>query len=156
MNQLRRTADPVTRPISKQRLRLWLRLLRANRLIEGQLRDRLRDHGSTLPRFDVLATLDRHEDGLRMSELSAYLKVSNGNVTGIIERLTQEGLVERAAVEGDRRAMRVHLTKEGRLRFAAMAAEHEEWIDTLLDVYSEAELDQLITLLDRIGRGHEA
>ena len=156
MNEIRHTqAEDAARPISKQRLRVWLRLLRANRLIESQLRDKLRAHGSTLPRFDVLATLDRHADGLRMSELSAYLKVSNGNVTGIIERLTQEGLVERAAVAGDRRAMRVHLTEAGRLRFAAMAAEHEGWVDSLLDVYSAEELDQLVDLLGRIGRDPE-
>jgi len=140
-------------PLSKQRLRLWLRILRVTRRIEGELRENLRTgHDSTLPRFDVLATLNRYPDGLRMSELSAHLKVSNGNVTGIVERLVSEGLAERASVEGDRRAMRVRLTEAGRARFAEMAQEHEAWIDGIFADFDESELDTMIGLLDRIGR----
>lgn len=138
-------------PLSKQRVRVWLRILRASRTIEHRLRDELRAHDSTLPRFDVLATLNRFRDGLRMSELSEKLKVSNGNVTGIIERLVSEGLVERAAVEGDRRAMRVRLTQAGVERFAAMADDHERWIDELLANIDAEELDTLVRLLGRIG-----
>ncbi|MFN3145239.1 MAG: MarR family winged helix-turn-helix transcriptional regulator [Paracoccaceae bacterium] len=138
-------------PLSKQRLRVWLRLLRAHGVIERRLRDELRGHDSTLPRFDVMATLDRYRDGLRMSDLSAKLKVSNGNVTGIIERLVGEGFVERAAVAGDRRAMRVRLTAAGRERFAAMAAEHESWVNELLDGLTAPELDTLVRLLSKIG-----
>jgi DNA-binding MarR family transcriptional regulator len=149
-------AAPALSPMSKQRLRLWLRLLRATRTTEAELRERLRTgHDSTLPRFDVLATLDRYPDGLRMSELSAHLKVSNGNVTGIVERLVGEGLAERATVEGDRRAQRVRLTEAGRARFARMAAEHEAWIDQIFAGLDEAELDTMIGLLGRIGREEE-
>ncbi len=143
--------------LSKQRLRLWLRLLRVTRRVEGALRENLRTgHESTLPRFDVLATLHRHSAGLRMSELSAHLKVSNGNVTGIVERLVSEGLAERASVEGDRRAMRVRLTEAGRARFARMAAEHEAWIDEMFGDIGEGELDTMIDLLDRIGKERSA
>lgn len=142
----------LDRTPSKQRLRLWLRMLSAHRGVEAQLRERLReDYDSTLPRFDVMAALDRYRDGLRMSDLSARLKVSNGNVTGIVERLVSEGLVERAQVDGDRRAMLVRLTPAGIERFAAMAADHEAWINDMLAPFSGAELDTLITLLDRIG-----
>jgi DNA-binding MarR family transcriptional regulator len=149
-------AAPALSPMSKQRLRLWLRLLRATRTTEAELRERLRTgHDSTLPRFDVLATLDRYPDGLRMSELSAHLKVSNGNVTGIVERLVGEWLAERATVEGDRRAQRVRLTEAGRARFARMAAEHEAWIDQIFAGLDEAELDTMIGLLGRIGREEE-
>ena len=142
----------TVRPLSKQRLRLWLRMLSAHRGIEAHLRERLREtHDSTLPRFDVLSALDRHRDGLRMSDLSARLKVSNGNVTGIVERLASEGLIERSQVDGDRRAMLVRLTPAGIERFAAMAADHETWVNDLLAPFSAGELDTLITLLDRIG-----
>ncbi|RDC71810.1 MarR family transcriptional regulator [Rhodovulum sp. 12E13] len=146
-------AAPSPSPLSKQRLRLWLRLLRATRTTEAELRERLRKgHDSTLPRFDVLATLNRYPGGLRMSELSTHLKVSNGNVTGIVERLVAEGLAERASVEGDRRAHRVRLTETGRARFARMAAEHEAWIDSIFADLDEAELDTMIGLLGRIGQ----
>ncbi|MFP4405549.1 MarR family winged helix-turn-helix transcriptional regulator [Rhodosalinus sp.] len=138
---------------SKQRLRLWLRMLEATRHIEARLRDELRtEHDSTLPRFDVLAALYRRPDGLRMSELSAMLKVSNGNVTGIVERLVSEGHVERLRVEGDRRAMRVRLTEAGRARFAGMAAWHEARVNDLLGDFDTEELAPMIALLARIGR----
>ncbi|MEX0286277.1 MAG: MarR family winged helix-turn-helix transcriptional regulator [Paracoccaceae bacterium] len=137
--------------LAKQRLRLWLRLLRAHRSVENQLREKMRlAYGVTLPRFDVLSALDRYRDGLRMSDLSAKLMVSNGNVTGIVDRLEAEGLAERIAVDGDRRAMRVRLTQDGIDRFAEMAAEHETWVDGVLDGFDEAELDTMITLLKRL------
>jgi len=138
--------------LSKQRLRVWLRLLTAHRTIENRLREELRtSHDSTLPRFDVLATLDRYRDGLRMSDLSGKLKVSNGNVTGIVERLVGEGLVERISVKGDRRAMRVRLTADGIARFAVLAADHERWVDEMLGDFSAPDLEKLGTLLSRIG-----
>ncbi len=144
--------NAANRQLSKQRLRLWLRMLSAQREVEGYLREKLRaEHDSTLPRFDVMSALDRYRDGLRMSDLSAKLKVSNGNVTGIVERLAGEGLVERAVVDGDRRAMLVRLTPEGIQRFAEMAAAHETWVDEKLSDFTAAELDTLIKLLDRLG-----
>lgn len=146
------TLDAAPHALSKQRLRVWLRMLAAQRGMETRLREKLRlDHDSTLPRFDVMSALERYRDGLRMSDLSAKLKVSNGNVTGIIERLVSEGYVERASVDGDRRAMRVRLTKAGLARFAEMAEAHEIWVDGMLAHLNADELDTLITLLDRIG-----
>ncbi len=144
-------APQPAEPLSKQRLRVWLRLLRAHRSVENRLRENMRlAHGCTLPRFDVLSALDRYRDGLRMSDLSAKLMVSNGNVTGIVDRLEAEGLVERISVDGDRRALRVRLTRDGIDRFADMAAEHETWVDDLLETYDAAELDQLLSLLTRL------
>lgn len=142
--------------LSKQRLRVWLRLLSAQRSIEAGLREKMRlGFDCTLPRFDVLSALDRHRtqggDGLRMSDLSAKLKVSNGNVTGIIDRLVGDGMVQRAAVDGDRRAMRVGLTAAGIARFGEMAAQHEIWVDEVLATHGAEELDTLIALLSRIG-----
>ena len=88
----------IVRPGSKQRLRLWIRLLRTARAIEAELRERLRkEFAVTLPQFDVMATLSRKKDGMSMTELSRMLMVSNGNVTGIIDRLATEGLVLRRA-----------------------------------------------------------
>ena len=101
----------------KTRLRLWLKLLKVTGRTEAALRRKLRDdHDMTLPRFDVMAALARHPKGLKMSELSSYLRVSNGNVTGIVDRLTEEDLVSRVAVEGDRRAQLARLTSKGAAR----------------------------------------
>ncbi|TMV07087.1 MarR family transcriptional regulator [Ruegeria sediminis] len=141
---------------SKERLRLWLRLLKLSRGIEAQLRANLRrEFDSTLPRFDVMAALSRHKDGLKMSQLSGVLRVSNGNVTGIVDRLVEEGLVMRVAVEGDRRASLVRLTRKGQADFATQAAAHQGWIDEMLGALGATEaaaigarMDELMTALD--------
>ena len=125
---------------SKDRLRLWLRLLKVVRGIEHRLRDNLRrDFDTTLPRFDVLSALSRHPDGLKMSQLSDVLRVSNGNVTGIADRLGEEGLVERVPVPGDRRAMILRITAKGLGQFARQAQAHEDWIDDMLGDVPAAE-----------------
>ena len=125
---------------SKQRLRLWLRLLTVTRKIEAELRERMRtEFDSTLPRFDVMAALSRHDQGLRMSALSGVLRVSNSNVTGIVDRLAEDGLVMRVPVAGDRRATLVRLTAKGAEVFARQAAEHEAWIDAMLAELSPEE-----------------
>ena len=142
---------------ARQRLRLWLRLLRTTRLVEAELRERLRARfDTTLPRFDVMAALYRAEKGLKMSELSRVLLVSNGNVTGIVERLVTEGAVVRVPVSGDRRATLVRLTEKGRSEFAQMAVEHAAWIDELFAVLPEEEVAGMIDLLSRLPRKERA
>jgi DNA-binding MarR family transcriptional regulator len=129
---------------SKARLRLWIRLLRASRLIEGIARERLKlQFDATLPRFDVMAALYRNPDGMLMSEISRFLMVSNGNVTGIVDRLVADGFVARAQRNGDRRTSFVSLTRRGRTAFAEMAAAHECWIDELLGGISARDAEQL-------------
>lgn len=138
-------------PSSKTRLRLWLRLLKLTRGIESELRDNLRrDFGSTLPRFDVMAALSRRPEGLKMSEISGLLKVSNGNVTGIVERLASEGLLVREAMPGDRRAARVRLTAEGAAEFARQAAAHEAWIDARLAKFDTQTAADIVRSIDRM------
>lgn len=151
---------PMAEPDSKSRLRLWLRLLRVTRSIESELREKLRvDHGTTLPRFDVMAALSRHREGLKMSELSGVLRVSNGNVTGIIERLVDEGHVLRVPVAGDRRASAVRLTEQGVQEFHAQAAAHEAWIDAALSGIDAADAQDMadrLSALMKEGERHGA
>ena len=136
-------------PLSKERLRLWLKLLKLSGGIESRLRRRLRDrHASTLPRFDVMSALARHPEGLKMSELSSYLRVSNGNVTGIVDRLTMDGLAERVPVPGDRRAHVARLTPSGRAVFDGLAGDHEGWIDGLLGGLDGSEITAFSALID--------
>jgi DNA-binding MarR family transcriptional regulator len=138
---------------AKARLRLWLRILKVSRLTERELRERLRvEFDTTLPRFDVLAALDRSDNGLNMSELSSVLRVSNGNVTGIIDRLVADGLVARAPVEGDRRAMIVRLTAKGQARFSELARAHQGWVSDLLGAIDAPEAEMLIARLGEIGK----
>jgi len=134
-----------------QALRLWLRLLACSQLIEKRVRTQLREQfDTTLPRFDLMAQLERHPQGLKMKELSQRLMVTGGNVTGITDQLVAEGLVERVGVEGDRRAFLVRLTPDGRESFERMAVEHEQWIVQAFEGLSPRELDQLHKLLGKV------
>ncbi len=118
---------------NKAKLRLWIRLLRASRLIEADVRERFKSQFNvTLPRFDVMAALYRESDGMLMSEISRFLMVSNGNVTGIVDRLVLDGLVVRAQRDGDRRTSFIRLTRKGRTMFESMASAHQDWINELL------------------------
>jgi DNA-binding MarR family transcriptional regulator len=142
---------------AKDRLRLWLRLLRLTRHVEGELRERLRvDFQMTLPRFDVLAALYRTKDGMMMSELSRMLMVSNGNVTGIVDRLVEEGLVLRTIRDGDRRASIVRLTERGAARFEELARVHRKWVDELLSGFSHEEAADLTGRLERAMKQGDA
>lgn len=133
---------------AKSRLRLWLGLLRLTSDIQGELKRKLRvTHGTTLPKFDVLSALARHPAGLKMSDLSNYLKLSNGNVTGLVDRLTEDGFVLRVSVPGDRRAQMARLTPEGSKFFAEVAKDHEAWIDDLLSAFSGEDALHLIEQL---------
>lgn len=132
-------------------LRLWLRLLTCTLLIERRIKGRLRDRfAMTLPRFDLMAQLERAPTGLRMSELSQRLMVSGGNVTGLVDQLVAERLVERGEVPGDRRAQAVRLTAAGREAFRAMAIEHEGWIVDLMAGLSASDRQRLHALLGRL------
>jgi DNA-binding MarR family transcriptional regulator len=135
-------------------LRLWLRLLTCTLLIERRIKGQLRDHfATTLPRFDLMAQLERESGGLKMSELSRRLMVTGGNVTGLTDQLVAEGLVERRRVPGDRRAQAISLTAAGRKAFRAMAEEHERWIVELMSGLSDGDRDRLYMLLGRLKRG---
>lgn len=142
------TSQEMLKADDKSRVRLWLRLLRASRGIEGELRERLRTtYNVTLPRFDVMAALYREPEGMLMSQLSKYLMVSNGNVTGLIDRLTSDGLVQRRLRDGDRRTSVVLLTKAGRENFEQMAASHRKWINEMLSQFSPEEAESLADTL---------
>jgi DNA-binding MarR family transcriptional regulator len=134
-----------------QELRLWLRLLTCSQLIEKRVRTGLREQfDTTLPRFDLMAQLERHPEGLKMKELSHRLMVSGGNVTGITDQLVAEGLVERVSVEGDRRAFLVRLTTEGRSTFEHMASHHERWIVEAFEGLPHRDLEHLHALLGKV------
>ena len=142
-------ADVETRagPDDHQSLRLWLRLLACTNLIETQVRQGLKaGYSTTLPRFDLMAQLDRAEEVSRWAS-SRRMMVTGGNVTGITDMLEKEQLVVREPDPADRRAYRVRLTREGRRQFRRMAAEHERWVIGLMDGLSRRQRDQLVELL---------
>lgn len=135
-------------------LRLWLRLLSATTRIEDTIRQRLREQfGITLPRFDLMAQLERESEGLSMGELSRRMMVTGGNVTAIVDQLEKEQLVQRQNLPGDRRAWRVSLTPEGRQAFAAMAQAHEGWVVELFSPLSDRQQAQLHKLLGALKSG---
>ncbi|HLS50879.1 MAG TPA: MarR family transcriptional regulator [Burkholderiaceae bacterium] len=120
------------RPDDHADLRLWLRLLTCSTLIEHHVRTGLRlDYQTTLPRFDLMAQLERVPEGMTMSDLSRHMMVTNGNITGITDQLEKEGLVERNKIKTDRRSSIVKLTPKGQRQFKKMAQSHEKWVQAL-------------------------
>ena len=143
--------ESIARSEDHHALRIWLRLLTCTQLIERQVRSRLREQfGTTLPRFDLLAQLERHPGGLKMNELSRMLMVTGGNITAIVDQLETEGLVERLDDPLDRRSWQIRLTAAGKKSFAEMAAAHEEWVVGLLAGLSRREQDELLKLLAKM------
>ncbi len=129
-------------------LRVWLRLITCFNLMDGAVRQRLhQDYATTLPRFDVLAQLQREGGPLTMGELSRRLMVTNGNITGLIDRLDREGLVARRTAAEDRRRQLVELTPDGARFFAAMADEHRGWVAAMTAGLGRGELRELFDLL---------
>jgi DNA-binding MarR family transcriptional regulator len=144
----RRDRESIARSDDHRALRVWLRLLTCAQLIERQVRSRLREHfGTTLPRFDLMAQLERRPEGLKMNELSRMLMVTGGNITGIVDQLEKEGLVERLDDPEDRRAYRIRLTRAGERAFGEMARAHEGWVIELLAGLAGAEQEALLRLL---------
>lgn len=140
-------------PDHHQSLKLWLRMLSCTVRIESEIRSRLRTtFGITLPRFDLMAQLERFPQGLRMGELSRRMMVTGGNVTGITNQLEHEKLVVRVLDPHDRRSYSVKLTPAGRRAFTAMAVVHEDWVAELLQGMSAHDKGQLIDLLSQMKR----
>jgi DNA-binding MarR family transcriptional regulator len=132
----------------KQELRLWLRLFTCKEVIESEVRRRLRDSfETTLPRFDLMAQLDRTRNGMTLGELSQRMMVSNGNVTGLVDRLVEQGLIQRRRSPEDRRAQFVVLTAEGRRFFRTMARANGDWIAEIFADLSADDIEMLLRLL---------
>lgn len=140
------------------RLRLWLRMLDAANLIQREIRGRLREgFDVTLPRFDLMAALDRAgPEGMTMGQLSRRLRVSGGNVTAVVDRLVKEGAVVRRSPPNDRRTAFIALTEEGRRQFAEMAVAHLGWIDEMLARLTPEEVETLTALIEKAGDSVEA
>jgi DNA-binding MarR family transcriptional regulator len=132
----------------KTELRLWLRLLTCTTLIENEVRRRLRDNFDiTLPRFDLLAQLDRAPNGMTLGELSQRMMVSNGNITGLVDRLVEQGLIRRKPDPNDRRVQIVNLTPEGQREFRSMARINADWVGEIFEGLTIKDIEALMPLL---------
>mgnify|MGYP001030495013 FL=1 len=139
------------RPEDHGDLRLWLRLLTCCNLLENDIRSRLRtEYETTLPRFDLMAQLLRVPEGMKMSELSRHMMVTNGNITGITDQLEKEGMVERNKVATDRRSSIIKLTAKGKRTFRKMAESHEQWIQGVMAGMSEKSKKNLFEALGEL------
>jgi len=134
----------------KTELRLWLRMLTCTTLIESEVRKRLRDNFDiTLPRFDLLAQLERAPNGMTLGELSQRMMVSNGNLTGLVDRLREQGLIKRKPSPTDRRVQIVSLSAEGKRFFRAMARANADWVGEIFADLSKDDIETLMTLLGK-------
>lgn len=154
IRDLRVVSEKLEGTADHGKLKLWLRLLTCTIKVENLISNRLRSQfNTTLPRFDVMAALARADGDLTMGELSKWLLVSNGNVTGVVSRLVKDGLVERRRAK-DRRVQYVRLTAAGRRQFKAIAAAHEEWVNQMLNPLSDRDVRSLMTQLSKLKGVH--
>jgi len=138
-------------PRKKRALRVWLGLLTSSQLIEKEVRARFRtEFDTTLPRFDVMAALAREPKGQTMGDISRWLLVSSGNITGIVSRLEADGLVTRSRSVGDRRTHLVRLSRKGQVEFERMSLAHEQWIKELLCGITRQEMATFDELLRKV------
>lgn len=143
-------------PHDKEGLRLWLRIVSCTQMVEQETRTLLREKfDMTLPRFELLSALDRVPDGLTMGELSRWLMVSKGNVTGIAERLSEDGFIRREPTPTDRRSFVVTLTDKGKTAYKEMELEYEEMLDKLFNDLTPDDSDMLTGLLAKIKESVE-
>ena len=135
----------------KEGLRLWLRILTCSQMVEQEIRTMLRGKfDTTLPRFELLAALDRVPDGLTMGELSRWLMVTKGNVTGIAERLSEDGYIKRQPTSTDRRSFCVTLTSRGKKAFKKMESEYERLLERLFTDASLDDIDNFAGILAKV------
>ena len=138
-------------PRRKMALRIWLRLLVSSQLIEKRVRTRFRtEFDTTLPRFDVMAALARNPEGQTMGDVSRWLLVSSGNITGIISRLVRDGLVTRTQSPSDQRSHLVKLSPKGEAAFERMSQAHENWVRDMITGVSREEMATLDELLTKV------
>ncbi len=150
-------APEVLSKPDKTALRLWLRLLGSANLIENHLKRRLREHFDvTLAQFDLMSEIARDDAPKTMTEISQLLMVSNGNVTGLVDRLSRDGLVQREPSPGDRRVYLIILTAEGKNLFAEMAVQHERWLSELFSGFDEAFVSALAEDIKKLRGGLKA
>jgi len=84
---------------------------------------------------------------MTLSDVSKRMMVSNGNVTGLVERLVESGHLDRRTSDTDRRVQVIRLTKIGRAEFRKMAAEHETWIADIFSDLTPKDVRELMRLL---------
>lgn len=127
---------------------MWVRLLSCAKIIEKRLRRNFQEQfDTTLPRFDVLASLDRAPEGQNMGALSRALLVSNGNVTSIVRQLQEQGMVVSRPDPNDSRSSIVSLTAQGKAYFGELAIAHHQWVRDALKDFPAASQAQLLLLL---------
>lgn len=132
-------------------MRLWLRMLSCTTLIENEIRSRLRrEFKTTLPRFEMMAQLYERPEGMRMTELSRRMLVTNGNVTGITDQLEKEGFVERHRQAHDRRSSLLRLTTQGRKQYQTMAAAYQDWLGAFFAPLSQTNQEKLLHSLGEL------
>lgn len=156
MTTIRTRSKPISAsarnaPADKMTLRVWLRLLTSAQLIERHIRSLLRrEFDTTLPRFDVLAQLDASNGVLSMGELSERLMVTSGNVTGLIDLMEEDGLVERVPHPTDRRSTLIHMTARGETLFSRTVPAHQDWVHEIMADLTGDELRELHRLLGKV------
>jgi DNA-binding MarR family transcriptional regulator len=141
-----RPVAPLQAAAAPDPLKVFLRVARLQQRVTGALAARLREIGLSIPQFDVISTLTE-EEGVTQQDLAARLYVTKGNVSGLIDRMAEAGLVERRATPGDRRARAIHLTPQGRVLAQQGMALQRDYVASTLGALPETDLAEFDRVL---------
>ena len=111
----------------------------------------LAPHGLSEGRFVLLFLLDAAPDGLAPNTLAERAGVTRATVTGLLDGLEREQLIERHADANDRRALCIRLTRQGKRVAKTVFEQHGRWIAGLYGNLSAPERKQLAALLEKVA-----
>ncbi|MBB4823379.1 DNA-binding MarR family transcriptional regulator [Sporosarcina luteola] len=108
-------------------------------------------NGLTVPQLKALYKISSHPD-IGLVELAESLKLTNSTVSGVVDRLVQQGLIERQVPPHDRRSVTIRLSATGEEKLLAIVADESMLVKKLriIEQLPEEELGQLLLIHQHI------
>ncbi|WP_175691237.1 MarR family winged helix-turn-helix transcriptional regulator [Burkholderia anthina] len=132
-------------------IRLCFQLLSLSTTIDRDCASLLAPHGLSEGRFVILFLLDAAGDGLAPNVLAEQAGVTRATVTGLLDGLEKDALIERTADLTDRRALLIRLTRQGKRLATKIFDQHSRWIGSLFANLTSKERQQLAALLAKVS-----
>lgn len=135
---------------TKQSLKLYIVLSRANKAINEVTNQFFQDKGLNPTEFAVLELL-YHKGRQPLQQIGNKILLASGSITYVIDKLEKRGYLKRVSCPSDRRVTYADITEEGTKFMQKLFPEHEKNLHELLNVLTSEEKDTAIELLKKLG-----